>query len=68
MLVVVGPLDLLAPPGGVLTPVSAAVSAGFPSLQRRHTASYPFFSLPTTIAGEGERVREPASKARTYLH
>lgn len=36
MLVVVGPLDLLAPPGGVLTPVSAAVSAGFPSPSQDH--------------------------------
>ena len=31
MLEVLGLVDELAPPGGVLTPVAAAVSAGFPS-------------------------------------
>lgn len=36
MLQVLGRVDELAPPGGVLTPVSAAVSAGFPSPAQDH--------------------------------
>jgi len=36
MLEVLGRLDQFAPPGGVLTPVAAAVSAGFPSPAQDH--------------------------------
>ena len=35
-LVLLGPLDTLAPPSGILTPVAAAVSAGFPSPAQDH--------------------------------
>lgn len=36
MLQVLGRVDELTPPGGVLTPVAAAVSAGFPSPAQDH--------------------------------
>lgn len=36
VLEVLGRLDQFAPPGGVLTPVAAAVSAGFPSPAQDH--------------------------------
>jgi DNA polymerase V len=36
VLEVLGPIDAFAPPGGVLTPVAAAVSAGFPSPAQDH--------------------------------